>query len=669
MQEKRKYIRIATVLPVEFFVADSAGKQLTPWLQGFTQDISKGGVCLTVNDLWWGFWDKLKVPGSYLSLRVDLPLKKTLVTRGRITWYDEEKSNDFTQYKVGIEFLTLEKKETHQLFKYALFKKYLPVGVATALTVLLAVSLALWWNNHVLIEKNRKLVSSFVASSDKIATLQTQVEKKTQSNELIKRRREELQASIANLEREVVDRQKKLEFFQAGAKTDEGSLREASVMKERIALLQKELHSLQRESTFLKVKEEEAVQTASQLQDDLATLEKQQFTISEKIIGGLYDWIKNRQDLIHGLVISYEGDRSLDKICFTYDQSLAAIVFLLYGDRPRAEKILDFYLARVNDEEIYNAYYSQGEVAEFTIHSGPNAWIGIAALIYTKETKDQKYLPIAAKVFTMLTRMMDSEGGVKGGPKDDWYATEHNLDTYAFFNLYYEVTGDDTYKRIAEKVKGWISQYSYTQYGPPVNRGKGDATIATDTYAWSVTALGPKVLLGLRMDPDAILEFAVDQCEVLASFTHRGNTVQARGFDFAKARNIAREGVISCEWTAQMILSFEIMANYYEKKDPVKYRLYCNKALLYANELQKLLITSPSKAGREDPCFPYASGAQVDTGHGWRTPAGNRTGSLSSTSYFLIAYFGYNPLRGEKLSVSLKDLYETRIAASTAKPD
>jgi hypothetical protein len=108
-----------------------------------------------------------------------------------------------------------------------------------------------------------------------------------------------------------------------------------------------------------------------------------------------------------------------------------------------------------------------------------------------------------------------------------------------------------------------------------------------------------------------------------------------------------------------MILSFEIMADYYKAKDPGKSREYLNKSVFYSDELQKMLITSASKIGVEDPCLPYASSAQVDTGHGWRTPSGDRTGSLSSSAYFLIAYLGYNPLKGEYLSLSLKEIYET----------
>ena len=74
-----------------------------------------------------------------------------------------------------------------------------------------------------------------------------------------------------------------------------------------------------------------------------------------------------------------------------------------------------------------------------------------------------------------------------------------------------------------------------------------------------------------------------------------------------------------------------------------------------------MIITSPSRAGKQDPSLPYASSAFIDTGHGWRTPKGSRTGSLASTAYFLLAYYGYNPLKAEYLSVSLKSLYDKEL--------
>ena len=659
--DKRRYIRISTVLPVEFFVLDAQGKKLTPWLQGFTHDIGKGGVCLLMNDLWSGLIDRLKQKGIQLFLRINIPFKhQPMCLRAKVSWISEQRLRDFNRYTAGLKFVEANNKEVNDLFKYALVKKSTPIVISAAMAILIFFSASLFWRAGSLVRKNRKLVSDYVSILEKRSSLEEALEEGLSEEEFLKERQSSLELAIDSLNEEVTFWQGKYDTLAANNNSNVSSLEEALGFKKKLATLELELANLSRENYFLKTKEKEGKAAALKIQEAVDSLQKEEIKSSQKVIKGMYDWIKNRQDLRRGLVLSYEGDNSLEKVCFTYDQALATIVFLISGDKPRAEKILDFYLNRINKgQDIYNAYFTQGDVFEYVLHSGPNAWLGLAALCYTKETGEKKYLPVAKKVSDFLLTMIDGEGGVKGGPDVSWYSTEHNLDVSAFFKLFYEITGERRYLNASESVKKWISRYSYTDSGgPPVKRGKGDSTIATDTYAWSITAFGPGDLLSLKMNPESILKFAVEHCEVGVKFKRKKGEVELRGFDFSKVKNASRGGVVSGEWTSQMILAFEVMADYFKDKDPNKSKEYLEKALFYFNELQKMLITSPSRVGREDPCLPYASSPFVDTGHGWRTPRGSRTGSLASTAYFLLAYYGYNPLKGELLDISLKRSYE-----------
>jgi len=653
--DKRRYIRISTVLPIEFFVFDANGKKFTPWLQGFTQDIGKGGICLLMNDLWWGLAERLKQKDIQLFLKINLPLKHSpMCLTARASWVRKQRLKDFNRYIIGLKFLKANNKEANSLFRYALVKKSTPIAIGTIMAVLVFFSLSLFWRMDSLARKNRKLVSDYVSILEKRSSLEEVLKEGLGEEEFLKQRQSNLKLAIESLDKEVILWQDKYDALVVSSNSSTTSSEEALSFKKKLAVLELELASLSRENDFLKTKEKESKASASKIQETVESLQREEAKSSQKIIKGMYSWIKNRQDLRRGLVLSYEGDNSLERVCFTYDQSLAAIVLLISGDKLRAEKILDFYLKKINQgQDIYNAYFTQGDVFEYVLHSGPNAWLGLAALCYTKETGDKKYLPIVKKVSNFLLAMMDGEGGVRGGPDASWYSTEHNLDVFAFFKLFYEVAGERRYLNAAESIKKWISRYSYTDYGPLIKRGKGDSTIATDTYAWSITALGPEDLLSLKMNPESILKFAVEHCEVGVKFKRKKGEVILRGFDFAKVKNAPRGGVVSGEWTSQMILALEVMADYFKDKDPNKSKEYLAKAFFYFNELQKMLITSPSRVGREDPCLPYASSPFVDTGHGWRTPRGSRTGSLASTAYFLLAYHGYNPLKGEFLDLSL----------------
>jgi len=653
-ERRRRYIRISTCFPVEFFVVDKEGKRITPYLQGFTQDIGKGGICLVVNDLWWGFWDRFSRRDSLLFLKIDLPFKKTISALSKVCWTDVRKREDFNQYLCGVEFLEIDRKDSKVLFGYALFKKILPYFSSAVILIFISISLFLSFRLKKVAKENKKLIKEYVNLIEKSSSLEDILNEQKRLTKFLKNRQKELKEKISSLEKEISlwkDNYQKLK--------EEKLFEQEKVLEEKIALLEKELNKLQRENQFLKEKIEERQKFTSEVKEEIKKIEKERHEFSTRVIEGLYQWIKNRQNPSNGLVLSYEGDRNLKEVCFTYDQALAVIVFLLFDDYERAEKVLDFYLEKVkNNQSIYNAYYINGNVFEYIVHSGPNAWIGITALNYVKETGNKKYLSLAQKVAQFLFKMMDEEGGIRGGLLHNWYSTEHNLDAYAFFNLFYELTKNKVYFKTKEKIKHWIDKYSYFSYGIPIKRGKGDSTIATDTYAWSITSFGPQELFSLKMNPDAILEFAIENCLVKSTFKYQDRAVEIEGFDFAKFKNAPRGGVVSCEWTSQMILAFQIMADYYQDKDEKKFKNYLEKSVFYFNQLQKMLITSFSKFGREDPCFPYASKPNVDTGHGWRTPKGDRTGSLAATSYFLIAYFGYNPLKAEYLNISLKKWYE-----------
>ncbi|MFO8052537.1 MAG: hypothetical protein R6U54_01070, partial [Candidatus Omnitrophota bacterium] len=565
---RRKYIRLSTVLPVEFFVADKNGKKITPWIQGFSHDIGKGGICLVVNDLWWGFWDKFNQDKNKISLRIKLPFKKEpLFLEAAIRWKESEKLKKFKQYRVGLEFTTSKKKKAGSIFRFAIFKKVAPVVVISILAGLVLFSSFLFWKTNRLAQENRRLVSDHVNILQKNSFLSQSLEENKQAQEFLKERKEQLDQKMTNLEGNISNLKTKYEKLKKTRKKDQQRSLELIALEEKLDDYNQQLNSLKRENEFLKEKIEEKEKVATQIQKETRELKDIKHQVAEKVVAGMYDWIKYRQDLVQGLILSYEGDSSLDKVCFTYDQALATFVFLNHGEIKRAEKILDFYLKQINQgKKIYNAYFTDGGVFEYVLHSGPQAWIGLAALNYSKEAKSKKYIKIAREVAEFLIKMQDQEGGIVGGPKDSWYSTEHNLDAYAFFRLFYKQTGKKKYKEAADKVKRWISRYSYTKHKVPINRGKGDSTIATDTYTWSVTALGPDTLYSMGMDPEEILEFAEKNCKVTVNFEYNNREIKVEGFDFAKAKHSARGGVVSGEWTAQMVLAYEVMADYFKQK-------------------------------------------------------------------------------------------------------
>jgi hypothetical protein len=616
-QERRKYIRLDTVFPVEFRILSADGRVfLSDWLQGFTSTIGKGGICLEVNNLSPQLAQKLKNQQVKLALKIEMPITKNSVSaKARVAWMRDVFSQA-NRYLIGLSYEEIQPHQNNRIMHYAWTKKlFAPVTIGIIIMLGLSFIIGSYLNVR-LIKGNKVLVEQLVEISQETSVTKQEVKK-------INREKEELQLKIQALE---------------------GRIQNAEEEKVKIEQLLNEKASLEEQLIGLKRKE-------NAFTEELSRLDKKKAMLTQENFDNMYKWLLIHQNPRTGLVMSFEGDKEIADWAFTYDQSLVAQAYINFGDFERARKILDFFMGKAKRQEanFFNAYYvNDGSPSEYTVHSGPNIWLGIAALHYIQKTQDCAYLSLAEEIAeaTMSLQNQDKDGGIRGGPDMEWYSTEHNLDAYAFFNMLYKITGKVQYLKAGDKLVNWLVQHTYDKTDIPVRRGKGDSTIATDTYAWSVAALGPVKLEELGMNPDRIVEFAEQNCVVEVLYTRPGGQViKIKGFDFAPQRHVSRGGVVSSEWTAQMALAFKIMADFYHKKGMItKGRAYEMKADEYLAELGNMIISSPSPSGQGQSCLPYATQDFVDTGHGWMTPKGQSTGSVAGTTYALFAYYNYNPL-------------------------
>ncbi|MBU4303784.1 MAG: PilZ domain-containing protein [Candidatus Omnitrophica bacterium] len=630
--ENRKYLRLDTVFPVQFRLEEPEGEVfLSGWLQGFTNNISRGGICLIINNLDAELLELFKKKEIKLSLQIDIPVSsKPIPARASIIWV-KDVSGDKHQYLVGINYDDIPAEQNNKLMRYAWLKK-LFVPAVLALVVILAVSLgANSYSNFKLIQGNKLLI-------EKLAIV-------LNDSSLAKQKIEEVAAQRKSFESKLKTLQEHIKFVQSQKeKIQAGDLIQIQQLNNLIASLSKERLVLGSKLAAIKRNENIAARELTQLDQKKIVLEKANFD-------KMYQWLKIHQNSSTGLVASFEGDKEIANWSFTYDLSLLVQAYVRFSDFDRARKILDFFARNAKRENgwFLNAYYvDDGAPAEFIMHSGPNLWVGLAIMQYMHSSKDQSYLGLAENIAETIINLQDQDagGGIRGGPTVEWYSTEHNLDAYAFFNMLAKVTGKTIYSGAAAKALNWIVNNTYGRPDLPVKRGKGDSTIATDTYAWSIAAVGPEKLLTLGMDPDKILEFVEENCGVQVNFMRvNAQSVKIKGFDFAPQRHIARGGVVSSEWTAQMVVAYKIMEEFYLKKgDKIKAAGYGRKAQMYLSELGNMIISSSSASGQGQGCLPYATLDQVDTGHGWATPKGSHTGSVSGTAYTLFAYYGFNPL-------------------------
>ncbi len=631
-EERRKYLRLDSVFPVQFRLLSLDGKRfLSDWLQGFTNNVSKGGICLSINNFNPELAKIVKEKQAKLFLDIEIPLtRRPVAAQGNVAWV-RDAVDEPNKYTVGLSYEEIDKDENNRIMHYAWTKKlFFPIVLSIIIilgsnsVVNTIIGAKLMRGNKVLVEQLVKILQESSIAKQKVKE--------------ITKERQDLQLKIQALHSRIQTVEEERQKLNA-AKTDEINQLNALVEKliQEKDVLQEQLISVQRKE--------------STITEELLRLDKRKVVLEKANLDKMYRWLKSHQNPRTGLAMSFEGDKEIANWAFVYDQALVAQAYIYFSDFERARRIIDFFdkKAKRIDGRFLNAYYvNDGSPAEYVVHSGPNLWLGIAVIQYTKKSQDFRYLSLAEEIAQLIINLQDRDpdGGIVGGPNVNWYSTEHNLDAYAFFDMLYKVVPKPQYLKARDKVLDWLARHTYDKLDIPIKRGKGDSTIATDTYAWSIAAIGPKKLDELGMNPDRIIEFAEQNCVISTNYVRpEGQTIKIKGFDFAPERHSSRGGVVSSEWTAQMVLAFKITADFYYKKNMIaKARAYEGKADMYLAELANMIISSPSPSGQGEICLPYATQDFIDTGHGWMTPKGKSTGSIAGTAYTLFAYYNYNPL-------------------------
>jgi hypothetical protein len=433
-EEQRKYIRLDTVFPVQIRLESLDGSCfISGWLQGFSNNVSRGGLCLCIKNLGQQSVEIIQNRQALISLEIELPfISKPVAARARIAWV-KNTGGIADKYLIGLCYEDMDKKYINKIMRYAWGRKTLvPLGIG----LIIVFSLLLGVNgliNFRLTQANRELVRKLVSVIQDANYAKEELSRIQGETEGLRKNIKDLisQINIAEEEKSRLSEKEKV--------SSQDYLNKLEGLNNLIQKLTYEKESLEKALSLVKTQESAA-------EEELLRLDKIKLTLEKANIDKMYRWIKVHQNPRTGLVISFEGDRDIKGWSFIYDQSLAAQAYMYYSDLGSAQKILDFFLYRAKKEDglFFNAYYAlDGEVAEFMLHSGPNIWLGIAAAQHIHKTSDLKYLALAEEIANSIIRLQqeDSDGGIRGGPNVTWFSTEHNLDAYAFLNMLYKITG------------------------------------------------------------------------------------------------------------------------------------------------------------------------------------------------------------------------------------
>ena len=407
--------------------------------------------------------------------------------------------------------------------------------------------------------------------------------------------------------------------------------------------------------------------------------------ISSTIDPAYFSFFANRSHPTTGLSNSFYGlsDPTLRYGAMTYDMALR-----IMGEGNT--EILHTYMRNVTHASgeshpmtlntnyaPANGIFNNIRIKKFTdqwwkhwdnaVHAGPNIWMGLAALHMFRATGDQAYAQFAIERARFILKLIDKDGGVRMGPRDQHFktkdgsidsdffwntkSTEQNMGAYYLFSTLADLSHSQPTRQKAEEIYAWIvSMHTTEGIGPSFIRGQrfingrwvndSLSKFATDTISWApIERMMQDPYFGST--PQARLDHFARMMQTAEQRTGVVVDGTLRGMSFSI--DSRHHSVISIEWSAQFALRYLRLA-----------RLYAGigqsaKAARHQARYQYLIdqlepFFTQRDGGLVAPYAVYPNGEAAvlaDTGHGW--PVKPAFAAVAST-YFAFAKAGFDPL-------------------------
>jgi hypothetical protein len=374
-----------------------------------------------------------------------------------------------------------------------------------------------------------------------------------------------------------------------------------------------------------------------------------------------HDWLAGQQDLLdgfalEGMVDSFEDYWSVDnprQICYTYDQAVAAIAFISYGDIGRAELILG-KMADIQAPEGFwlNSYWWNGYGEEIRKHVGPVLWMAIAVMNYEKATGNTSFHEMGVKAIDWCLTYERASGGITGGETqwavpntwtlEPWICTEHNIDAWPVLLYFADTTPAKAtrYRSAAAGVKTFLDTVAWDSvnkrfYGGYKTDGNYiDLNVPMDVNPWGVLALGSETY------GEAIwyVENASGNPGTLAnprykhSLAYNGDTITAYDFDWQS------DGAAAPDKDGGGVYGADI---WFEGSSFMSLAWYLLGETGKADDVIANLIKKQGAEGSKAGGLPYCMNGTNN--NYWRMAQEN---CVASTGWIILAINRWNPFAG-----------------------
>jgi len=299
--ERRKYIRLNSIFPIEFHLVDSTSKQrLSPLYQAFTRNVSEGGMCLELNGLPGEVIENL-LKGNLLELIINLPLKNPIKAFARLRWYKEERGGYPSKYLLGVEYVDITHSERKRIFNYAKWNRRKSRLVKTGVAGLLVITSFFMWETHTVKIQEQKVEERVLSLQRELSELHN---KKTELENALYT----VNLQSTNLKKELQEKDKLVKQLQDKVYTlsELGDKLSDEVISQKL-LLEKQLQKWQEYRKELEEKYARLEKDRKRLQSELEKLQEYRNARIVRVLLSNGNWIT-------GELLDAVGDRLILKI-------------------------------------------------------------------------------------------------------------------------------------------------------------------------------------------------------------------------------------------------------------------------------------------------------------------------------------------------------------------
>ena len=144
---RRRYLRLPSIFPVELHLPPH---QVSGCVQGYTRNVSEGGLCFEVHGLTAHMREFLQHSPDPVTLVIHIPLtaRPTRAT-ATVAWCEHVAEADPEHYQLGLSFVDLPPAQRRRLTQQVRQLRWMPRVVATvSLTLLMATMGLAAWDLH-----------------------------------------------------------------------------------------------------------------------------------------------------------------------------------------------------------------------------------------------------------------------------------------------------------------------------------------------------------------------------------------------------------------------------------------------------------------------------------------------------------------------------------------